>query len=422
LPVAFSAGTKGTVEGPVLVLPVIGDSAAFAAWLPRVRGAFVAVAPPQISCRPDRDYEISGTTGAAERRRREQSVADSSFEVTRLVASGLRGPMLDPWPLYDALSRAGALGILRSQADPQERVLHSERAVLFTRIPGNVLAPVLNVVCEDYGLLVRLAERQQSPRLRVAVQTERIGEVPSANTIAEIRGSSRADEFIMLSAHLDSWDGASGTTDNAAGTAVVMEAMRILRAIYPHPRRTIMAGHWVAEEWGMHGSRAWAEDHPEVVRGLHALFDLDNVTGRVNAISAMGLTRGGESLARWFSRVPTELSDGIRLELPGLPMPAGGGRDVASFVCYGAPAFPFQGAVWDYGSTQHTTTDTYDKLVPEEMRHNATLIAMLAYLADQDDTLTPRDRREILSSPNLPNPRSWPSCADAPARRKPPPA
>ena len=420
VPVAFSNGTAGTVEGVVLTLPMVQDSAAFAAWLPHVRGAFVAIESPRLSCRSDRDFETSGTAGSLERRRREQAAADSIFDAARLLPTGLHGRALDPWPLYAALSRAGALGVLRSQADPQAGILRSERAVLFTSVVGTTLAPVLNVSCEDYGLLVRLAERRQSPRLRASVEAQQTGEVATSNTIAKISGSVRSGEYIVLSAHLDSWDGASGATDNAAGTAVVMEAMRILKANYPHPRRTILAGHWVAEEFGTQGSRAWAEDHPEVVRGLHALFDLDSGTGRVTGVSAMGLMGAGENLARWFSRVPTELSEGILFEFPGLP--ATGGRDVASFTCYGAPAFPFAGAGWSYGSTQHSTVDTFDKLVPEEMRHNAVLLAMLVYLADQDDTGTSRDRRAILSSPRFPSPRQWPNCADAPARRKAPPS
>jgi hypothetical protein len=417
LPVAFSSGTAGTAEGAVLTLPVTQDSAAFAAWLPHVRGAFVAIGSPRLSCRSDRDFATSGTAGSLERRQREQATADSIFDATRLAPTGLRGRLLDPWPLYAALSRAGALAILRSQADPQEGALHSERAVLFTGVA--TLAPVLNLSCEDYGLLVRLAERRQSPRVRASVDAQRTGEVATANTIAEIRGSARAGEYIVLSAHLDSWDGAAGAIDNAAGTAVVMEAMRILEDNYPHPRRTILAGHWTGEEFGVQGSHAWAEDHPDVVRGIHALFDLDNGTGRVTKVSAMGLMDAGERLARWFSRVPTELSEGVRFDLPGLP--ATSGRDVASFTCYGAPAFPFGGADWSYGWTQHTTIDTYDKIVPEELRHNAVLLAMLVYLADQDDSATSRDRRANLSSPRFPSPRAWPSCADAPARRKSPP-
>ena len=165
--------------------------------------------------------------------------------------------------------------------------------------------------------------------------------------------------------------------------------------------------------------RAWAADHPEVLRGLYARFDLDNGIGRVNGISAQGLMNAGEKLARWISRLPTELSEGIRLELPGLP--ASSGRDVAPFIRAGAPAFPMAGAIWEYATTQHTVVCTYDKLVPEELRHNATLLAMLVYLADQDVELMTRSQRAILSSPRAPNPRPWPDCGSVRARRSAPP-
>ena len=103
--------------------------------------------------------------------------------------------------------------------------------------------PHLDVSCEDYGLLWRLAENEQGPVVRLEAEAEFLGEVPVANTLGMIRGSERPDEYVMLSAHFDSWDGASGATDNGTGTVMMMETMRILRATYPRPRRTILVAH-----------------------------------------------------------------------------------------------------------------------------------------------------------------------------------
>ena len=99
--------------------------------------------------------------------------------------------------------------------------------------------------------------------------------------IAEIKGSEKPDEYVVLSAHFDSWDGASGATDNGTGTVMMLEAMRILKQAYPNPKRTILVGHWGGEEQGLIGSRAFAEDHPEIVQGCRRLFNQDNGTGRV---------------------------------------------------------------------------------------------------------------------------------------------
>src|SRR5216117_3598812 len=108
----------------------------------------------------------------------------------------------------------------------------------------------------------------------------------------------------MLSAHFDSWDGGSGATDNGTGTITMLEAMRILKTVYPNPKRTIIAGHWSGEEEGLVGSRSFAADHPEIVKGLQAAFNQDNGTGRISTISMQGLVGAGEHFAGWLSRVP----------------------------------------------------------------------------------------------------------------------
>src|SRR5687768_17907503 len=123
----------------------------------------------------------------------------------------------------------------------------------------------------------------------------------------------------MLSAHFDSWNKSSGATDNATGTVTMLEAMRILKQAYPRPKRTILVGHWGGEEQGLNGSRAFMADHPEIVSGLQSLFNQDNGTGRVTAISTSGLVNAGEWFGRWLARVPTEITRHITLGVPGNP-------------------------------------------------------------------------------------------------------
>ncbi len=120
------------------------------------------------------------------------------------------------------------------------------------------------------------------------------------NTIAEIKGIEKPNEFVMLSAHFDSWDAATGATDNGTGTLVMMETMRILKKIYPNPKRTILVGHWGSEEQGLNGSRAFVEDHPEIVANIQALFNQDNGTGRVVNMSGAGFANAKNYLGRWL--------------------------------------------------------------------------------------------------------------------------
>jgi hypothetical protein len=189
-----------------------------------------------------------------------------------------------------------------------------------------------------------------------------------------------------------------------------MEAMRILQRVLPQPRRTIVAGLWGGEEQGLNGSRAFAEDHPEIVAGLQALFNQDNGTGRIERISMQGLVDAGRLFGRWMARLPTEITGHVDLDVPG--MPGRGGSDYASFVCHGAPAFGLSSLSWEYGTyTWHTNRDTYDKVVFEDLRENAILMAMLAYLASEDPERMPREQRAIFPvNTATGEAQRWPEC------------
>jgi Zn-dependent M28 family amino/carboxypeptidase len=272
-----------------------------------------------------------------------------------------------------------------------------------------VVVPNVDVGCEDYGLLFRLAQNNQSPRIRLLVQAERLPERPVGNVIAEMKGTQLPNEYVLLSAHFDSFTGGSGATDNGTGSLVMFEAMRILKAAYPNPKRTIIAGHWNGEEQGLNGSRAFAEDHPEIVAGLQAGFNQDNGTGRVTSFSPGPFANARPFLERYLSAMPSDVTQWIRLGNASSG-PATGGSDHASFQCLKAPAFGLGALSWDYSSTTwHTMRDTYDKVVPEDIRNNATLVAMLAYMASEDPQKMPRDLVPMGNNADG-TPRVWPTC------------
>ncbi|MBA3560234.1 MAG: M20/M25/M40 family metallo-hydrolase [Gemmatimonadaceae bacterium] len=399
---AWSPGSKGSIEGNAILLPEVSDSIAFAKWLPQVRGKFVLTSAAQPSCRPDSQWRQTALpeTFAKMQKERSEQMAD--------WAARLRNSRLDQIELVRALERAGAAGIITSLWSGGWGVTKVFQA-------RTESAPTVELSCEDYGLVFRLAHNRQSPRLRVQADADLLGEVPVSNVIGEIKGSEKPDEYVLLSAHFDSWDGSSGATDNGTGTITMMEAMRILKSVYPRPKRTIMVGHWSGEEQGLNGSRAFAADNAAVVKGLQALFNQDNGTGRVATISMAGLTRAGEFFGRWFAKLPSELTRNITLVIPGIP--GGGGSDYASFLCYGAPAFNLTSLSWDYGTyTWHTNRDTFDKIIFDELRMNATLTAMLAYLASEDPGFISREQR-VIPPGSQPGglPQGWPTCT-RPAR------
>ncbi len=394
---SWSPGTEGPVEGDVIILPDLRDAAALRDWLPSAAGKFVLVALPEPTCRPDEVWEDLATEASVQRMRTAREAARASWSA-RLSRIGAPDPEHAARKIEDAGGRPAAVLTSRwSEGWGVNKVFDA---------PTNTI-PVVDLSCEDYGLVFRLAENGQGPRVRLAAESELLGEVPVFNVVAELPGTEKPNEYVILSAHIDSWDAASGATDNGTGTITMLEAMRVLRLAYPNPRRTILVGHWGSEEVGLVGSNAFREDHPEIMRGLHALFNQDNGTWRIDYLKAQGLAGAGAHFRHWFSALPFEIAQHITLDIPGTP---GTGSDHMAFTCAGLPGFRLQSHYPEYRQyTWHTNRDTFDKIVFDDLKNNATLAAMLAYLASEDPELMTRDR--II----LPEGQQWPRCS--PPRR-----
>jgi len=391
---AYSAGTTGPVEGEVVLFPNLADSLAYERWLADVDGRFVMVSAPEPTCRPDVNWDARARPESVERMLEMRDSMRSAWASRfRNTGSNLGG----------RLDASGAAGILTTywSAGWGVNKVHSTdlRSV-----------PMLDVSCEDYGLLFRLAENGQGPHVRLDADSELLGERPAYNVIASMRGSELPDEYVLLSAHLDSWDGASGATDNGTATIMIMEAMRILKATFPNPRRTILVGHWGGEEQGLVGSTAFAADNPETVAGIHIGFNQDNGGWRIEAIRMQGFSEAQENVTRWLSSIPREIADTIQFDSPQRE----GSSDHTSFTCWGAPVVRLQANYPDYRQyTWHTNRDTFDKIVFDDLRNNATLTAMLAYLAADDSEPVSRVRQPPPSDPG--QPQTWPPCR--PSRR-----
>ena len=401
---AWSPGTGGKpVEGPVVALPMMASAADFEAFLPQVKGKYVMISFPQPTCRPNSQWQEFAAPGSYERMNEARQAAQEAWNAS------LQATSLSNRDLPKRLEAAGALGIVTSQwsgAYGTTRVFNA-----YTR-----KVPTFELGCEDYSLVYRLAANNQGPRLRVTAESKNLGEVPVHNVIGTIRGTQLPNEYVMLSAHLDTWDGGTGATDNSTGSILMMEAMRILEQVYPNPKRTIIMGLWNSEEQGLNGSHAYVEDHPDVVQNLQALFNQDNGTGRIVNLSASGFVDAGEFLARWLAKAPSEVTQGINFNPLG--MPSGGGTDHASFVCAGAPGFSLGALNWGYSEhTWHTHRDTFDKLVFDDLKNNAVLVASLVYLASEEPQKVGRTKRMVFPvNPQTGQAGSWPACT--PATRK----
>jgi len=391
---AWSPPTDGPVEAGLVIIPEVANADEFEEWLPNVEGKFVMVSMNQPTGRPDYNWEEYATEESFKKMREKRQVMEQQWR-SRISNTGhnLRS-------FAQALEGAGAAGIIIS---------NWSRGFGTNKIFGanTESIPTIDILLEDYGMLFRMVKSGHNPKIRVNVESRELGAVPTFNTIAEIPGTEKPDEYVILSAHYDSWDGGTGATDNGTGSITMMEVARILNEVYPDPKRTILVGLWGSEEQGLNGSRAFVEDNPEIVDGLQALFNQDNGTGRVVNINGQGFLHSYDFLTRWLLPVPENVLEHIDTEFPG--MPSGGGTDHASFVAAGAPGFMLRSLNWSYWNyTWHTNRDTYDKIVFDDLRNNVILIATLAYMASEDPETFDREQRVMPIHPRTGEQMQWP--------------
>lgn len=384
---------KGGASGEVVTIPDLADAAAFEKWLPTVKGKYVMISAPQITGRPDYNWEEFATPESFAKMRADRSAMNEAWN-SRLSKTG-KGRRELPTALEDA----GALGIITSywsQGFGANKIFSASTKKV----------PTVDISLEDYGMLFRLAESGKKPVINLNAQSKETGVVPTFNTIAEIKGTEKPDEYVMLSAHFDSWDGGTGATDNGTGTIMMMEVMRVLKEMYPNPKRTILVGHWGSEEQGLNGSRAFVEDHPEMMGKIQALFNQDNGTGRVANVSGQGFVDSYEYLGRWMNKVPRNITRDIETTFPGNP--GGGGSDYASFVAAGVPAFSLSSLSWSYGNyTWHTNLDTYDKIVFDDVQNNVIMAAIMVYMASEEENMVSKEVRVPLGRNG--EPTTWPA-------------
>ena len=393
---AWSPGTsKEGITANLITIPTVEDSLAFKKWVSNVKGKFVLVSMPQPTGRPDYNWEEFATPESFEKMKKEREAQTNAWQ-QKIRATGYSSRTIN-----EALEAAGAAGIIQSRwssAFGANKIFSANTKKI----------PVVDLSLEDYGMLYRMVANGGDPVIKVVAESKELGRVPTFNTIATIPGKELPNEYIILSAHFDSWDGGTGATDNGTGTITMMETARILKKLYPNPKRTIIIGLWGSEEQGLNGSRSYAEDHPEIVAGVQALFNQDNGTGRVVNLSGQGFLHSYAYLGNWLEAVPDDITQHIETTFPGNP--GGGGSDYASFVAKGVPAFSLSSLSWSYWNyTWHTNLDTYDKIVFDDVRSNVILTAILAYMASEDPESTSREKAVLSINPRTGERRQWPT-------------
>lgn len=253
--------------------------------------------------------------------------------------------------------------------------------------------PTISVAVEHYGRMFRTLAKKLPVTIELDIRNTFHDDPMSFNVIAEIPGSDTAGEVVMIGAHFDSWQGGTGATDNAAGSAIMMEAMRILKQSGVRLRRTVRIGLWGGEEQGLIGSREYVKAHfadradmtlkPDHGR-LSAYFNVDNGSGAIRGV----FLQGNEAVAPIFEAWMKPFHN---IGMSTLAIRDTGGTDHQSFDGVGLPGFQFIQDPLEYNSrTHHSNMDTYERIQEEDMRKNAVIVASFAYHAANRDEKLPR--------------------------------
>jgi carboxypeptidase Q len=298
------------------------------------------------------------------------------------------------------LAKEGVAGVLLEDNRAHEGMLFAEAAGSF-KSADTLAPPTFVVTAEQYDRIGRALEKKTPVQIRLNVKANVSSQdVDAMNIIGEIPGGDRKDEIVMIGAHFDSWHSGTGATDNGAGSAVMMEVMRILKALNLKLDRTVRIGLWSGEEQGLFGSRAYVKQHfadPKTMRPttehakLSGYFNLDNGSGKIRGIYLQGNEAMRPVVEPWLAPFRDMGATTVSIRNTG-------GTDHLSFNAVGLPGFQFIQDPLDYGTiTHHSNMDTYDHAVPEDLMQASAVIATFVYEA--------ANRKEMLPRREMPRPQ-----------------
>jgi carboxypeptidase Q len=427
-PLAWSAPTKDAVTGELIIAPLTvsfrdgpkkvreGMDAYKAKWTGKLRGRIVLLNEPKVpkpQTNPqfrrytDADLQEMAAAPAPAPRSTAQNLNDLEWPEDRddlgKLFNSLPNRLMDQlYDLYDSVvaergaffAKEGAAGVLLEDDRAHEGRLAAEAAGGFKM--ADTAAPATFVVtAEQYDRIARAVDRKIPFKVRLNLRVKTSDrDVDGANIVAEIPGSGdKKDEIVMIGAHFDSWHTATGATDNGAGSAVMIEVMRILKTLNLKMDRTVRIALWSGEEQGLFGSRAYVKEHfadPKTmqVTAEHArisgYFNLDNGSGKIRGV----YLQGNEAMRPLFENWLAPFRD---LGVATITIRNTGGTDHQSFDAVGIPGFQFIQDPLDYGSvTHHTNMDTYDHAIPEDLMQASAVIASVVYDAANRKDMLPR--------------------------------
>lgn len=418
-PKAWSPGARGTVNAELIYLDAANDSA-LARYHGKLKNKFVLISEPikiHPHFQPDAFRQADSTLLVLANR----TVNDQPrINRPRNDSTGMQREKLMTAKL-EFCRKEGARAIFEANDGDDGTLRYVQGATILQsmQIPADstfvrrhaydadapVILPQITIAAEHYNRLFRMLQKDLTVRAEMNLDVAMTEADSSFNIIAEIRGADLANQVVMIGAHFDTWHAGTGATDNGSGVAVCMEAIRILKALQVHPRRTIRIGLWGGEEEGLLGSIAYVRQHfAERTSNLRnqaatgddqliiksedstfsAYFNDDHGGGRVRGMFLEGDEAARSIFRSWFAVYGDPSAQTISAINTG-------GTDHMAFNEVGLPAFQFIQDQMDYGArTRHSNMDVYDRLVEDDLKQTATMMAMCAYNAAMRDQLFPR--------------------------------
>lgn len=279
------------------------------------------------------------------------------------------------------VAREGVAGIVRDGGKQFGLFTMSGSPIAISPVPQIVIAN------DNYAQMQRLVQRGEPVRIEAEIKNSFTrNALEQYNTVAEIRGTEHPEQFVLLGAHLDSWDLATGGTDNGAGAIAVLEAARILVASGAKPKRSIKFVLFTGEEEGLLGSQAYAAEHAKEADRCQAVLVLDNGTGR---ITGMALQNRDELRDMWSAMLAPLASLGPLAVRSGFKT----GTDHLSFIQDGVPSFNYDQLTRGYDHTHHSQIDDYDHVVPRDVAQAATVMAVNGWQMADMGSMIPRGKK-----------------------------
>ena len=396
---AWAPGTNGAVTADAM-MAVIETEEDLKQWTGKLKGKIVLAAKPA---------DVKALFDPIGRRLSHEDL--EKLEAQTIDANRRQG---GPNPAAQAFSRKkmeffareGVVAVLEPGSGRNDHgaiLVSGPRDLRDPKAPSQ--PPQVVVATEHYGRIARTLQKNLPVKIELNIQNSYHDQtLDSFNIIGELPGTDKADEVVMLGAHFDSWHSGTGATDNASGSAAMMEAMRILKTSGLHLRRTVRLALWTGEEQGLLGARAHMKQHfadPDTMQlkpghaKLSSYFNMDNGTGAIRGVYLQGNEAVRPVFAAWM--VPFR-----NLGMTTLSIRNTGSTDHVAFDEVGLPGFQFIQDPVEYSShSHHTNMDLYERIQPEDLMKNAVIIASFVYHAANRDDLLPR---KTLPKPRSPRP------------------